>query len=57
MTNLYLISENENINTCTKPQKGFYVNSYAMSGASHSKSIFKDQPKKCFENAMKKKAF
>ena len=57
MTNLYLISENENINTCPKPQKGCHENSYAMSGASHLKSIFNDDPKKCFENAIKKKAF
>ena len=57
MTNLYLISENENINTCPKPQKGCHENSYAMSGASHLKSIFNDDPKKCFENAFKKNAF
>lgn len=57
MTNLYLISENENLNTCPKPQKGCHENSYAMSGASHLKSIFNDDPKKCFDNAISKKVF
>jgi hypothetical protein len=57
MTNLYLISENENINTCPKPIKSCHENSYAIRGASHLKSIFDDDPKKCFENAFKKNAF
>ena len=57
MTNLYLISENENIKTCPKPIKSCHENSYAISGASHLKSIFNDDPKKCFENAIKKNAF
>ena len=55
MTNLYLISENENIkvpnnDTCKLSNLNF-------KGASHLKSIFNDDPKKCFENAFKKNAF
>lgn len=55
MTNLYLISENENIKvpnneTCKLSNLNF-------KGASHLKSIFNDDPKKCFENAFKKNAF
>ncbi len=51
MTNLYLISHNENqTNVELKP-----INQ--KEGASHLKSIFNDDPKKCFENAIKKNAF
>ena len=55
MTNLYLISENGNIKvpnneTCKLSNLNF-------KGASHLKSIFNDDPKKCFENAFKKNAF
>ena len=55
MTNLYLISENGNIQvpnneTCKLSNLNF-------KGASHLKSIFNDDPKKCFENAFKKNAF
>jgi len=50
MTNLYLISENENITNIKLNQKN-------VEGGSHLKSIFNDNPKKCFENAIKKKAF
>jgi len=55
MTNLYLISENGNIkvpnnDTCKLSNLNF-------KGASHLKSIFNDDPKKCFENAFKKNAF
>jgi len=57
MTNLYLISENENINTCPKPSEGCSPHNLHFKGASHLKSIFNDDPKKCFENAIKKKAF
>jgi hypothetical protein len=57
MTNLYLISENENINTCPKPSEGCSPHNLHFRGASHLKSIFDDDPKKCFENAIKKKAF
>ncbi len=57
MTNLYLISENENINTCPKPSEGCSPHNLHFKGASHLKSIFDDDPKKCFENAIKKKAF
>ena len=54
MTNLYLISENENISNIKLKEK---TTSAAQSGASHLKSIFNDDPKKCFENAIKKNAF
>jgi len=59
MTNLYLAidNENENINTCPKPIKSCEAVSYAIEGASHLRSIFNDDPKKCFENAIKKNAF
>jgi len=57
MTNLYLISENENINTCPKPSEGCSPHNLHFRGASHLKSIFDDDPKKCFENAFKKNAF
>jgi len=57
MTNLYLISENENINTCPKPSEGCSPHNLHFKGASHLKSIFNDDPKKCFQNAIKKKAF
>ena len=57
MTNLYLISENENIKTCPKPSEGCSPHNLHFRGASHLKSIFDDDPKKCFENAIKKKAF
>ena len=57
MTNLYLISENGNINTCPKPSEGCSPHNLHFKGASHLKSIFNDDPKKCFENAIKKKAF
>ena len=55
MTNLYLINENGNIkvpnnDTCKLSNLNF-------KGASHLKSIFNDDPKKCFENAFKKNAF
>jgi hypothetical protein len=55
MTNLYLINEDGNIkvpnnDTCKLSNLNF-------KGASHLKSIFNDDPKKCFENAIKKKAF
>ena len=51
MTNLYLISHNENqTNVELKP-----INQ--KEGVSHLKSIFNDNPKKCFENAIKKNAF
>ena len=49
MTNLYLAIDNEN-ETIPFIQK-------TLQGASHLKSIFNDDPKKCFENAIKKEAF
>ena len=64
MTNLYLITHNEKNQTnvklkpkCPEPLKGCEPSSYAKEGASHLKSIFNDNPKKCFENAIKKNAF
>ena len=52
MTNLYLISEDGNI------KQGWDKNlSDLKQVGSHLKSIFNDDPKKCFENAIKKKAF
>jgi hypothetical protein len=52
MTNLYLINEDGNI------KQGWDKNlSDLKQGGSHLKSIFNDDPKKCFENAIKKKAF
>ena len=55
MTNLYLISENGNIkvpnnDTCK-------LSNFNFKRASQLKSIFNDDPKKCFENAFKKNAF
>ena len=51
MTNLYLISHNEN-------QTNVELKAINQKeGASHLKSIFNDDPKKCFENAIKKNAF
>ena len=41
MTNLYLISENGNINTCPKPSEGCSPHNLHFKGASHLKSIFK----------------
>ena len=57
MTNLYLAIDNENINSCPKPKQSCEAVSYAIEGASHLRSIFNDDPKKCFENAIKKEAF
>ena len=50
MTNLYLAIDNENENMTM-------LNVKQTEGASHLKSIFNDEPKKCFENAIKKNAF
>ena len=57
MTNLYLAIDNENINSCPEPKQSCETVSYAIEGASHLRSIFNDNPKKCFENAIKKNAF
>ena len=56
MTNLYLISEDGNIKVPNENQTIPFIQK-SLSGASHLKSIFNDDPKKCFENAIKKKAF
>lgn len=64
MTNLYLAIDNENekqletisFDTISKAVKNC-TNINQKEGASHLKSIFNDDPKKCFENAFKKNAF
>ena len=50
MTNLYLAIDNENENMTM-------LNVEQKEGASHLKSIFNDEPKKCFQNAINKNAF
>ncbi len=61
MTNLYLITHNEKnqTNVKLKPNENETIPfiQKSLHGASHLKSIFNDDPKKCFENAFKKKAF
>jgi len=55
MTNLYLISENGKIKVPNNDS--CKLSNLNFKGASHLKSIFNDDPKKCFENAFKKNAF
>ena len=50
MTNLYLAIDNENENMTM-------LNVEQKEGASHLKSIFNDEPKKCFQNAINKNSF
>ena len=58
MTNLYLAIDNENDNmTVPNENQTIPFIQKTLQGASHLKSIFNDDPKKCFENAIKKKAF
>ncbi len=61
MTNLYLITHNEKnqTNVKLKPNENETIPfiQKSLHGASHLKSIFNDDPKKCFENAFKKNAF
>ena len=61
MTNLYLITHNEKnqTNVKLKPNENETIPfiQKSLHGASHLKSIFNDDPKKCFENAIKKNAF
>ena len=64
MTNLFLAIDNENENqlktvsfdTISKAVKNCTTINQ-KEGASHLKSIFNDEPKKCFQNAINKKAF
>ena len=52
MTNLYLAIDNENENITNQN-----VTEKENQGATHLKSVFCDEPKKCFENAFLKNAF
>ena len=57
MTNLYLAIDNENENMTMLNNNTCKLTNVNFKGASHLKSIFNDDPKKCFENAFKKNAF
>ena len=57
MTNLYLAIDNENENMTMLNNNTCKLTNLNFKGASHLKSIFNDDPKKCFENAFKKNAF
>jgi len=57
MTNLYLAIDNENENMTMLNNNTCNLTNLNFEGASHLKSIFNDDPKKCFENAIKKNAF
>ena len=57
MTNLYLAIDNENENMTMLNNNTCKLTNLNFKGASHLKSIFNDEPKKCFQNAINKNAF